>query len=50
VHDGEQRLREAAGHGFVRALVPTANAPRAAVKGLEIIPLQDVREALEKLG
>jgi len=50
VHDGEQRLREAAGHGFTRALVPAANAPRAAVNGLEIIPLQDVREALEKLA
>jgi DNA repair protein RadA/Sms len=48
VHDGEQRLREAAGHGFTRALVPAANAPRKAVAGLEVIPLQHVSEALEK--
>ena len=50
VHDGEQRLREAAGHGFARALVPAANVPRKAVKGLEIIPLRDVGQALEKMS
>jgi DNA repair protein RadA/Sms len=50
VHDGEQRLREAAGHGFARALVPAANVPREAVKGLEIIPLRDVGQALEKMS
>jgi DNA repair protein RadA/Sms len=48
VHDGEQRLREAASHGFTRALVPAANAPRKAVAGLQVIPLQHVSEALEK--
>jgi DNA repair protein RadA/Sms len=48
VHDGEQRLREAAGHGFSRALVPAANAPRKPVKGLEVVPLRHVSEALEK--
>jgi DNA repair protein RadA/Sms len=50
VHDGEQRLREAASHGFARALVPAANAPRKAVKGLEIVALRDVGQALEKMG
>jgi len=49
VHDGEQRLREAAGHGFRRALVPTANAPRKPIDGLEVIPLRNVPEALERL-
>jgi len=48
VHDGEQRLREAAGHGFSRALVPAANAPRKPIDGLEVVPLQHVSEALEK--
>jgi DNA repair protein RadA/Sms len=48
VHDGEQRLREAAGHGFSRALVPAANAPRKPIKGLEVVPLRHVSEALEK--
>ncbi|MFC1796682.1 DNA repair protein RadA, partial [Pseudomonadota bacterium] len=48
VPDGEQRLKEAAGHGFTRALVPAANAPRKPVKGLEVISLHNVAEALER--
>ncbi|NNJ64635.1 MAG: DNA repair protein RadA [Xanthomonadales bacterium] len=49
VHDGEQRLREAAGHGFTRALVPKANAPRRPIAGLDIAPLEHVSEALAQL-
>lgn len=49
VHDGEQRLREAAGHGFTRALIPAANAPRRAIGSLEVIPLKTVTEALERV-
>lgn len=48
VPDGEQRLKEAAGHGFTRALVPTANVPRKAPGGLQIVGLNHVSEALEK--
>jgi DNA repair protein RadA/Sms len=49
VYDGEQRLREAASHGFNRALVPGANLPRQPIDGLEAIPLSNVGEALERL-
>jgi DNA repair protein RadA/Sms len=49
VHDGEQRLREAAGHGFKRALIPAANAPRKPIKGLEVLTFQHVSEVLEKV-
>ncbi len=49
VPDGEQRLREAVGHGFNTALIPAANAPGKKPKGLEIIPLRRVSEALEKV-
>jgi DNA repair protein RadA/Sms len=49
VHDGEQRLREAAGHGFTRALVPKANAPRRPIEGLDVAPLEHVSEALNEL-
>jgi DNA repair protein RadA/Sms len=48
VPDGEQRLREAGGHGFMRALVPAANAPRKAVAGVEVIALRHIREALDQ--
>jgi DNA repair protein RadA/Sms len=49
VQDGEQRLREAAGHGFRLALVPSANAPRKPLDGLNVVPLRRVTEALEKI-
>ena len=50
VPDGEQRLREAASHGFTQALVPAANAPRKPVKGLEVIALRTVAETLEHVS
>jgi len=50
VQDGEQRLREAASHGFTRALVPAANAPRKPVTGLEVVPLRTVAESLESVS
>jgi len=43
---GEERLREAAKHGFRRAIVPKANAPRAAPAGLEVRAVATLAEAL----
>ncbi len=43
---GEERLREAAKHGFQRAVIPKGNAPRRAIKGLEIVPVTRLHEAL----
>jgi len=50
VPDGEQRLKEAAGHGFSLAMIPAANAPRKPLAGLSIVPLRSVAETLERLG
>jgi len=50
VPDGEQRLKEAAGHGFHTAMVPVANAPRQPPEGMSIVPLRNVAEALERLA
>ena len=48
VPNGEDRLREAATHGFKRAIVPKANAPKGgAVKGMEVIAVERLSEALE---
>ena len=48
VPNGEERLKEAATHGFVRAIVPKANAPKAgSYKGMEIIPVERLADALE---
>ena len=48
VPNGEERLREAAKHGFRRALVPRANAPRKPIPGMQVTPLSRVAEILEQ--
>jgi DNA repair protein RadA/Sms len=43
---GEERLREAAKHGFRRAIVPRANVPRRPIEGLEVVGVERLAEAL----
>lgn len=48
VPNGEERLREAATHGFKRAIVPKANAPKSgSFKGLEVVAVERLSQALE---
>mgnify|MGYP002713131174 CR=1 FL=1 len=47
VPNGVERLREAAKHGFRRAVVPRANAPRQAIEGLEVIAVDRLSEVLD---
>ncbi len=49
VPNGQDRLREAAKHGFTRALVPLANRPKQGIDGMEIIGVRRLSEALERL-
>lgn len=47
---GEERLVEAAKHGFRRAIIPEANRPRKGVKlDLEVIPVARLEQALQQL-
>ena len=46
VSGGEERVREAAKHGFTRALVPVANRPRRSPDGIEVIGVDRVERAL----
>ncbi len=47
VPNGEERLREAATHGFKRAIVPKANAPKSGqYKGLAVIAVERLADAL----
>ncbi|MHA7817582.1 MAG: DNA repair protein RadA [Pseudohaliea sp.] len=46
VPSGQERLAEAAKHGFRRAIVPKANAPRSAIPGMEVVPVRKLQEAL----
>lgn len=45
---GEERLREAAKHGFTRAIVPAANAPRRAIEGIDVIAVERLADALAR--
>ena len=49
VPNGSERLSEAVKHGFKRAIVPKANAPKQAINGLKVIPVTKLSEALEAL-
>jgi DNA repair protein RadA/Sms len=46
---GEERLAEAAKHGFKRAIVPTANKPRRPIEGIEVTPVAHLGDALALL-
>lgn len=46
---GQERLREAAKLGFGIALIPSANAPRQPIEGLEIWAVDRLDEALARL-
>jgi DNA repair protein RadA/Sms len=47
VPNGEERLREAATHGFKRAIVPKANAPKSAsYKGMDIVAVERLSDAI----
>jgi DNA repair protein RadA/Sms len=50
VANGQERLREAAKHGFIRAIEPAANMPKQPIKGMTIVPVRRVTEALEALS
>ena len=46
---GEERLREAAKHGFKMAVVPEANAPKRPPEGMSVRGVARLNEALEAL-
>jgi len=49
VPSGQERIREAAKHGFKKAIVPYGNLPREPVKGMEVIAVKKLSEALEAI-
>jgi DNA repair protein RadA/Sms len=49
VPSGQERLKEAAKHGFKRAIVPRANAPKEAPAGLQVIAVTRLEQALDAL-
>ncbi len=49
VPNGQERLREAAKHGFKRVIVPRANAPKKSIEGLELVAVSRIGEAIEAI-
>jgi DNA repair protein RadA/Sms len=50
VNNGQERLSEAAKHGFTCAIVPKANAPKKAIPGIDVIAVTKLSEALVALN
>jgi DNA repair protein RadA/Sms len=49
VQRGQERLKEAVKLGFTHAIIPKANAPKHKIEGMEIISVERVDEAVEKM-
>lgn len=49
VPNGVERLKEAAKHGFKKAIVPKQNVPKQKIEGMEIIPVTKLVQALEAI-
>jgi DNA repair protein RadA/Sms len=47
VPNGQERIHEAAKHGFRRVIVPRENAPKRSPSGIEILPVARLSQALE---
>ncbi len=47
VPNGQERLKEAAKHGFKRAIVPKANRPKKPIDGLEVVAVDNLAELLQ---
>jgi DNA repair protein RadA/Sms len=50
VPNGEARIREAAKHGFRKAIVPRLNVPKRGGDGIEIVGVGQLSEALEAVS
>ena len=46
---GQERLREAAKLGFEKIIIPRANAPKAKIPNLEVLPVERVDQAVQLL-
>ena len=50
VPNGQERLNEAAKHGFKQAIIPAANKPKQPFDGLEVRAVQRLSEVLEAIA
>jgi DNA repair protein RadA/Sms len=49
VPNGQERIREAAKHGFTKAIVPKANLPKKPIPGMSIVGVGKLSDALNEI-
>jgi len=49
VPSGQERINEAAKHGFKKAIVPINNMPKNKIEGMEVIGVKKLSDALEQI-
>lgn len=49
VPSGQERIKEAAKHGFTRAIVSKANAPKTPINGMKVIAVESLQAAIEAI-
>jgi len=49
VPSGQERIIEAAKHGFVKAVVPKGNCPKKKIDGMEVIGVERLSDALDQI-
>ncbi len=49
VPSGQERIGEAAKHGFKKAVVPKGNKPKKPIEGMEVIGVESLAQALEAI-
>lgn len=47
VQNGQERLKAAAKHGFKKAIIPKANAPKKPINDIDVIAVDNLAEALQ---
>ncbi|MDF7667014.1 DNA repair protein RadA [Orbaceae bacterium ESL0727] len=50
VPSGQERIAEAAKHGFTKAIVPIANMPKKKVENMQLFGVKKISEAIDILG
>ncbi|HVE44949.1 MAG TPA: DNA repair protein RadA [Gammaproteobacteria bacterium] len=50
VPGGQERLKEAAKHGFKTAIIPEGNATKKSIDGMTLLPVQTIKEAIDRLN
>jgi DNA repair protein RadA/Sms len=50
VPNGQERIGEAAKHGFHKAIIPAANKPRQAIKGLDVTAVHRLSQVIDKIS